>query len=290
MDEHQRKLVFILLYHGGFVIIWRMIKRIVIVLVGLVAAGVVFLVVYEERNHQGENTITSEAANNFREQSSIFPKNTRPGRIDGLRDTGATKFEYFPARLEDFADPPRVYGIWPYGIKGNDKYSHNEGHPGWDLELKKGSKLYAIADLNIGQIHAGDKQAEGVLVQVIEAGAILNGKPYHVVYHSVKNIEPYVKEGAIVKAGSALAEVGYPLSETSTMIHFGIFAPNDRVGVCPTGYFSDALQPLIQKIVARSINIHTGQPYESACVGKINKIIYLQNFPDRELGGGEVWE
>ena len=203
------------------------------------------------------------------------------------------KFEIFPARLEDFLVPPKMYGLWPYGVRGNDSGSHNEGHPGWDFELKKGSKLYAIADLKINQIHDGDKQTgDGQVVRVIEASARLKEGGFGVVYHSVINIEKNVIEGAIVKEGSILAEVGYPISNKSAMIHFGIFAPKDSVGICPTGYFSEEVQKIIEQIVANSVDDKTGKPYSSACVGKIDKEIYYKNFPDRikYLRGGEIWE
>lgn len=223
-----------------------------------------------------------------------FPQNPR------LKDLGEfqggsvkDKFEVFPARLDDFQVPPKAYGLWPYGVKGNDSNSHNEGHPGWDLELKRGSKLYAIADLRISQIHDGDHQIEdGQTLKVIEAGTRLEEGHFDVVYHSVINIEKNVVEGATIKEGSVLAEVGFPLSDESAMIHFGIFAPNDRVGVCPTKYFSDELQETINKVVANSIDDKTGKPYSSACVGKISKEIYYKNFPDRvkDLGGEEEWE
>ena len=232
----------------------------------------------------------------------FFLKWPDPGERHGVNKraddgfwTGSTKekFEVFPARLEDFQTPPRMYGLWPYGIKGNDSMSHNEGHPGWDLELKKGSKLYAIADLKISQIHGGDHQIEGgEEIKVIEAGTRLKSGNFNVVYHSVINIEKDVVEGAIIKEGAPLAEVGFPLSDESAMIHFGIFAPNDSVGVCPTPYFSEELQKTIKKIVANSVDKKPGKPYSSACIGKINKDIYYQNFPDRVkyLRGGEVWE
>lgn len=202
------------------------------------------------------------------------------------------KFETFPARLEDFQVPPKAYGLWPYGIKGGDSNSHNEGHPGWDLELKKGSKLYAISDLKISQIHDGDHQTNGgPTLQVIEAGTMLKEGHFDVVYHSVINIEKDVVEGAIIKEGSPLAEVGFPLSDESAMIHFGIFAPKDRVGSCPTRHFSDELQETINKIVANSKS-ESSEPYASACVGKISKDLYYQNFPARVkyLEGGEEWE
>lgn len=200
------------------------------------------------------------------------------------------KFEFFPVRFEDFVIPPKMYGLWPYGVKGEDKGSHNEGHPGWDFELKKGSKLYAISDLRIQQIHEGDKQTESGKVQVIEANAELDGQNIHITYHSVINL--LVKEGQEVNVGEPIAEVGYPLSESSAMIHFGIFAPNDSVGSCPEDFFADALKPLIERIVANSIDMKTGKSYESACVGKVNKEIYYQNFPDRVqyLRGAEPWE
>lgn len=203
------------------------------------------------------------------------------------------KFEIFPSKLDDFQTPPKAYGLWPYGIKGNDDKSHNEGHPGWDLELKKGSKLYAISDIRINQIHDGDHQTgDGQILRVIEASARLNEGMFGIVYHSVINIEKDVVEGATIKEGSVLAEVGFPLSDTSAMIHFGIFAPNDSVGVCPTNYFSAEVQKIIENVVENSLDIQVGKPYTSACVGKINKEIYYKNFPDRiqYLRGGEVWE
>lgn len=203
------------------------------------------------------------------------------------------KFEVFPAKLEDFQVPPKAYGLWPYGVKGNDSNSHNEGHPGWDFELKKGSKLYAISDLRINQIHDGDHQTGGgQVIKVIEASARLKEGDIGIVYHSVINIEKNIVEGATIKAGSVLAEVGFPLSDESAMIHFGIFVPNDRVGVCPTRYFSDELQETINKVVENSIDDKIGKPYPSACVGKISKEIYYKNFPDqvKDLGGGEEWE
>lgn len=214
---------------------------------------------------------------------------TNEFQVGSIKD----KFDVFPARLEDFQVPPRAYGLWPYGVKGNDSNSHNEGHPGWDLELKKGSKLYAISDLRINQVHDGDHQTgDGQIIKVIEASARLKEGDFNVVYHSVINIEKNVVEGAIIKEGSVLAEVGYPLSDESAMIHFGIFAPNDSVGVCPTKYFSNEVQGITDKVVVNSIDNRTGKPYPSACVGKINKELYYKNFPDRikYLRGGEEWE
>lgn len=223
-----------------------------------------------------------------------FPQNLRINGPDEFQEGNVKdKFEVFPARLEDFQVPPKAYGLWPYGVKGTDSNSHNEGHPGWDLELKKGSKLYAISDLRINQIHDGDHQTgDGQTIKVIEASARLKEGYFGVVYHSVISIEKDVVEGAIIKEGSILAEVGFPLSDESAMIHFGIFAPNDRVGTCPTKYFSGEVQETISKIVANSIDDKTGKPYPSACVGKISREIYYQNFPDRvkDLGGGEEWE
>lgn len=201
-------------------------------------------------------------------------------------------FDVFPARFEDAYVPPKMYGLWPFGVKGNTSSSHNEGHPGWDLELKAGAKVYAIGDLRIVQIHEGDHQAGSEPVQVIEASARLNGEDYHIVYHSVTNLQPGVEEGATIKAGEPLADAGYPLSEDSRMIHFGIFPPGDSIGSCPTPFFSAAAQEVLNKFVANSINMTTGKPYESACVGKINREVYLQNYPDREqyFGGNEQFE
>jgi len=204
-----------------------------------------------------------------------------------------TKFTTFPVKLEDFESPPKMYGLWPYGVKGNNSSSHNEGHPGWDFELKKGSKLYAIADLRIAQLHDGDHQTEsGEMLKVIEAYARLQDQDIHVVYHSVKDLEPNIIEGAVVKEGSVLAEVGYPLSDESAMIHFGIFGPKDSVGSCPSDFFAESLKPTIDKMVANSVDIKTGKSYTGACVGRINKEFYYQNYPDsvKYLQGGEQWE
>jgi hypothetical protein len=202
------------------------------------------------------------------------------------------KFEYFPARFEDFAQPPAMYGLWAYGVKGKTSSDHNEGHPGWDFELKKGSKVYAIADLFIDQIHEGDHSAAGITPEVIEATATLQDGRYHIVYHSVINLESEVKEGATIKAGKPLAEVGLSLSQNSAMIHFGIFPPRDSVGACPSPYFADTLQKTIADIVAISVNQDTKKAFESACIGKINRELYLKNYPEREkdLGGAEQWE
>lgn len=202
------------------------------------------------------------------------------------------KFTAFPVKVEDFVTPPEMYGLWPFGAKGNTSDSHNEGHPGWDFELKKGSKVYAISDLRIAQIHSSGHASIPNPPQVIEAYTKINNQDFHITYHSVANLEEYVKEEAIVKAGQVLAEAGYPLSEDTVMIHFGVFPPNDSVGSCPTPYFADSLQQTISQIVAKSINQETGEPYESACVGKINRNLYEKNFPDRlkYFGGEEQWE
>jgi hypothetical protein len=82
-------------------------------------------------------------------------------------------------------------------------------------------------------------------------------------------------------AGKPLAEAGFSLSDDSTMIHFGVFQPKDSVGSCPIPYFSEDLQTIITEVAARSIDVKTGKPFESACVGKIDKEIYLRNYPDR---------
>jgi hypothetical protein len=196
-------------------------------------------------------------------------------------------------KIEDFQKPPKMYGLWPYGAKGSNSNSHNEGHPGWDFELKKGSKLYAIADLRIAQIHDGAHITEsGETLKVIEAYAKLKDQDIHIVYHSVKNLEKNVVEQAIIKEGAVLAEVGYPLSNEAAMIHFGIFGPKDSVGSCPSNFFANSLKPTIDEMVANSIDIKTGKPYTSACVGKINKELYYQNYPDSVefLQGGEQWE
>lgn len=200
--------------------------------------------------------------------------------------------EYFPVRFEDFVQPPKMYGLWPYGIKGKDKNDHNEGHPGWDFELAKGSKVYAVSDLNINQIHEGDKSTENLTPQVIESTAKVNNQNIHITYHSVVNLDPSVKEGAIIKAGQPLAEAGYPLSNNSAMLHFGVFPPNDSVGSCPTEFFSSQAKAVLDRIVSNSLDVSTGKPFQSACIGKINKDLYYQNYPDRikELGGSERWE
>lgn len=203
------------------------------------------------------------------------------------------KFSVFPIKLEDLARPPVLYGLWPYGIKGDDNNSHNEGHPGWDFELKNGAKLYAIADLTINQIHDGDHQIKNSPpLQVIEANAKLKSGNYNIVYHSVKNLEKNVIVGSKIKAGAILAEAGYPTSDHSVMIHFGIFPPYDSVGACPSNYFSEEHKEIIANLVNNSLNLKTGQPYTSACLGKINKELYLKNFPERVkwLGGAEQWE
>lgn len=211
---------------------------------------------------------------------------------DSVQNSTKTKFTTFPVRIEDFEKPPKMYGLWPYGVKGNNSSSHNEGHPGWDFELKKGSKLYAVADLRIAQIHDGDHSVSGETPKVIEAYAKLNNQDIHVVYHSVKNLESYVVEEAIIKEGSVLAEAGYPLSDDSAMIHFGIFGPKDSVGSCPTDFFADSLMPIIDEMVANSVDKRSGKPYPSACMGKINKDLYYKNYPDsvKYLMGGEHWE
>ncbi len=204
----------------------------------------------------------------------------------------ASKFEVFPVRFEDFLNPPEMYGLWPYGVKGSDSASHNEGHPGWDFELKKGSKVYAVADLEIKQIHSGDHQEGDQEIMVLETNAKLNNQNIHVTYHSVVNLEPGVVEGAKIKTGEPLAEAGYPLSENSVMIHFGVFPPGDSVGSCPADFFADSLEDTINQIVASSFDMKTGKPYDSACVGKIDKELYFENYPEREkdLGGAEQFE
>lgn len=201
-------------------------------------------------------------------------------------------FSHFPVRIEDFESPPKMYGLWPYGIKGSDGASHNEGHPGWDFELKKGSKVYAISDIHIAQIHDGDTKSGNQVLKVIEAYAILQNQRFHIVYHSVTNLEEGVFEGATISAGLPLAEAGLPLSDTTRMIHFGVFKPRDSVGSCPTPYFSETLQPVIAEMVSRSIDVKTGKSYESACVGKIDRKLYLSNYPEREqyLEGAEEFE
>jgi len=201
-------------------------------------------------------------------------------------------FEVFPVRFEDFVRPAKMYGLWPYGVRGNNNQSHNEGHPGWDFELKKGSPIYAITDLEIMQIHDGDQSSGGVVPKVIEASANLADGRHHIVYHSVTNIRPEVVERAKIKAGTILADVGYPLSSDSAMIHFGIFGVRDSVGSCPTDFFSPDLLPIIQQIISISKDQNTGKPFASACVGRISRQIYEQNFPDRVqyLEGGEPWE
>ncbi len=235
---------------------------------------------------------TTLALFTFRNKTDKPFEDNKYNNLEILTDNKKTKFETFPIKKADLNLPAQMYGLWPYGVKGSDGASHNEGHPGWDFELKKGSKVYAIADLEISQIHEGDHQAEGQTVQVIEASAKLNNQRYHIVYHSVINLEPNVKERALIKAGQPLAEVGFPLSENSAMIHFGIFPPNDSVGACPSLYFSEELQSTIEQITQLSFNMETGKPYESACVGKINRKLYEENFPDRiqYYGGAEQWE
>lgn len=208
-------------------------------------------------------------------------------------ETGGPKYlEFFPVKIDDFVRPAKMYGLWPYGVKGNNSSSHNEGHPGWDFELKKGSKVYAVSDLTVFQIHDGDHATSEVLPKVIEAYANLADGKYHIVYHSVVNIDSKVVEGAKISKGEVLAEVGFPLSDNSAMIHFGVFPPHDSVGACPSPYFSPELQTTIQQTVDLSIDNSTSKPFSSACIGKINKEIYIQNYPDhvQYLGGGEQWE
>lgn len=246
---------------------WRFISLAVLILILIIAAVLIFFFPPESKDSDSK---TNEV---------------------GKKET-QTKFEYFPARFEDFVNPPKMYGLWPYGVKGSNSSSHNEGHPGWDFELKKGSKLYAIADLDISQIHDGDHQDASGKVKVIETSAVLGGKNYHIVYHSVINIAKNIKAGMRVKAGEPIAEVGYPLSGNSYMIHFGIFPPNDSVGACPSDYFSDELQDVIKKIVSISYDQNTGKPFKSACVGRISKKLYYENYPEsvKHLGGAEQWE
>ena len=212
--------------------------------------------------------------------------------VSNLPDSERTTFNIFPVKFEDFIDPPKMYGLWPYGFKGKSKEDHNEGHPGWDFELKKGSKVYAIADLEIVQIHDGDAESEGSVVKVIEAYAKLADGRYHIVYHSVKNLEPGVQEGAIIKEGQPLAEAGFSLSPNSVMIHFGIFKPFDSVGSCPTPFFSTEAQVTLNKVMAMSIDTSTKRPFTSACVGKISRSLYESNYPERikDFGGSEEFE
>jgi len=209
-----------------------------------------------------------------------------------LPDTDKTAFNVLPVKFEDFIDPPKMYGLWPYGVRGRSKEDHNEGHPGWDFELKKGSKVYAIADLQISQIHDGDIASEGSIVKVIEAYAKLADGRYHIVYHSVKNLEAGVQEGAVIKEGEPLAEAGLSLSPNSVMIHFGVFKPFDSVGSCPTPFFSTEAQTILNKILAMSIDVSTKKPFSSACLGKISKSLYESNYPERikDFGGSEEFE
>jgi hypothetical protein len=244
-------------------------KKVLIILAGVILIVILVFVVIKKESPKEEATTPS------------------PSQI-GQQEY----FEFSPVRFEDIVNPPKMYGIWPYGIKGENKEAHNEGHPGWDFELKKGSKVYAIADLRIAQIHDGGKQTESGTVQVIEAYAKLRGEDYHIVYHSVVNLESGVVEGAEIKAGEPLAEAGYPLSADTTMIHFGVFPPNDSIGSCPLPYFSEEVQEIINQIVAISKDIKTNKPYSSACVGKIDRDIYLENYPENieYLGGAEEFE
>lgn len=226
----------------------------------------------------------------------LKPNDQQASNDDPKQDTISASsqkyFEVFPVRFEDFVQPAKMYGLWPYGVRGKSSQDHNEGHPGWDFELKKGSPIYAIADLEIMQIHDGDQVSGDVIPKVIEASANLSDGKHHIVYHSVINIRPEVVEGAEVKAGTVLADVGYPLSSDSAMIHFGIFGVRDSVGSCPTDFFSPNLQSTIQQIVSISKDQNTGQSFTSACVGKISKEIYEKNYPDRVqyLEGSEPWE
>ena len=202
------------------------------------------------------------------------------------------KLEYLPVRFEDFSIPAKSHGIWPFGARGQDSSSHNEGHGGWDFELKKGSKVYAVSDLLIDEIHDGDHQFGSEALRVIEATTRLQGKLFHITYHSVINIENDVTEGAIIKAGSPLAEAAFPMDNNCVSTHFGIFPPNDSIGSCPTDYFSENAKQELEKILKISIDVETGKPYPSACIGKISREIFLRNYPEKKkyLRGGEQFE
>lgn len=254
-------------------------------LVGLLIAAIVIAVVF---------VIIKQ----FDTKLSFNPESNKEENQEGDKDQDdlATidqeTFDVFPVRFDEFVVPAKMYGLWPYGLKGKDKNDHNEGHPGWDFELKKGSKVYAIGDMSIAQIHDGDGGSDAEQVKVIEAYSKLKSGKYHIVYHSVINLEPNVVEGATIKAGEPLAEAGRSLSADSVMIHFGIFQPRDSVGSCPTPYFSSSAQAVLNQILAISLDTSTNKPFTSACVGKINKALYEANYPERikDFGGAEQFE
>ncbi len=89
-----------------------MIKKIILfVAIGLVAAFIILFVTHD-RNRETGNSYNPNDINQNNQRFSNAPE----------------KLEFFPVKQEDFLVPPKAYGLWPYGVRGNDKFGHNEGH------------------------------------------------------------------------------------------------------------------------------------------------------------------
>ena len=126
-----------------------------------------------------------------------------------------------PVRMQDIAQG--AYGIVPFGVHGGSHAA--DGNPGFDIEFKYGSYVYAAADGVVLSVAPDMHNADAMTVQLKHRG---DGTDYITTYSNVVDMAPSIAVGIPVQVGQTLGKAGSQTVLTSQspvtlqMIHFQI--------------------------------------------------------------------
>ena len=130
----------------------------------------------------------------------------------------------------------KLYGIWPFGVKGGD---HPEGHPGIDLEAKDGTPVRAMADGKVSK-PADSGHYDYETINVFHEN---NFETYY-----TGNMKNFVfKAGGRVKAGDIIAY--YDGDES---IHYGLQQKVPYWSVCPVNYMAEQAKKDLEELFKKA--------------------------------------
>jgi len=149
-----------------------------------------------------------------------------------------------------------AYGLWPFGVHGG---GHAEdGHPGWDVEMRPGASVLAAAD---GSVQNALLEPGGSGRYTVRVMHEVNGRTaYATDYTNMSSLAPGIASGARVMRGQVIGAAGVQSQIIGTtpvtwaMTHFQVndFSLNEgltnRNAVSPERFLSGGARSLFDAL------------------------------------------